>query len=103
MKALFADTQELLEPNRIPLFERYFRAMTFVATCWTVLASSLQGWALSLPADSKLHLKLEIFGIGSILIAAALYSVAIPLRVISKNWSQSHPGSFAEFEVTGER
>jgi hypothetical protein len=61
---------------------RSLRVAAIVANSWTVFGSGLMFIAPDIP--SPLHERLRIFAIGAILIAAAMFSLILPLHFILK-------------------
>jgi hypothetical protein len=62
------------------LLQRVLRVVQIVATCWTLLGAGVNFFALDHPS-----LKARVFGIGCLLIAAAMYSVLIPLYYVTRS------------------
>ena len=89
MSALFASLNPPKTSNQQASLNRYFRTAQIVASCWTLIGAGVNSWGLDVAKDSPLHAKLQLLGIGSLLIAFAIYSLLIPFYYIHRNLARS--------------
>jgi hypothetical protein len=71
--------------SELTLLERSLRVLQVVAGTWTLLGAAVNFFTLDSP-----NVKWHILGIGCLLIAAAMYSLLLPLYYITRA-HRTHP------------
>lgn len=65
------------------------RTATLVANCWTVVGAALGMAELSATPSSRLHQNLQWMHFGALIIAAALFSLLLPLYYVVRSSERS--------------